>query len=169
MVWDIIKAIGTITGILGFIISLINLIYFFIIRKKKINIRLNRFGVCDHNNPKNVLKVNLCFENLSQLPVSITRVQVVIDKNYIDCEHIPMIIEEAVRTKSGKIYDQDYVKSTRPPINLSPLQAESVYFAFLIPRDTISNSDTQMNFQICTNRGKAVEKTLLLNETLKIR
>ncbi len=169
MVWDIIKTIGTITGILGFIISVINLVYFFVIRRRKLIVRLGRFGVCDHSGSNNLLKVNLCFDNLSQLPISITRIQLVLNNELIDCENIPMIIEEVSRTKSGKIYDQDFIKSTRPPINLSPLQAESVYFAFLIPQDTLSNSDKQMSFRICTNRGKAVEKKLSLNENLKIR
>lgn len=48
------------------------------------------------------------------------------------------------------------------PINLSSLEAFSGYLAFLVPRDTVSEQEKYLTFEICTNRGKAFQKTFLL-------
>lgn len=159
---EILKIVGSFAGILGFIISLINIIYFFAIRRKNLYIRFGKMGVTKASS-MDLLKVQYSFENSSQLPISVTRVQLLVNDKYYDCYDLPMIIEKAERARNGEIYDRDYIKSKSVPVNLLPLQADSGYFVFLIPRGTVSNSCQHLSFRICTNRGSAIEKTFELS------
>lgn len=169
MTSTILSIISGILGVAGFIISVINLIYFFAIRRKKLNIRFGAIGVSDYFNSNEVLKIQYFFENKSQLPISITRIQILIGNKLIDCERIPVVIEEVTRKRGNEIYDRDILKSKSIPININPLAAESGYFAFSIPQGTLSKSETALTFRICTNRGKAIQKTFVLHEDVLIR
>lgn len=165
---SIFDLIGNITGILAFIISVINFVYFFVIRKKKLNVRFGDIGVRDSFNSNLLLKVHYSFENRSQLPISITRIQVVLNEKLYDCERLPQVIEEITRKRGTEIYDRDVLKSNSVPINLPALGATSGFLAFLVPQGTVSNSDKALTFRICTNRGKAVQKTFSLHEDVRI-
>ena len=166
---ETLKTIGSITGILGFIISIINFAYFFVIRRKKLNIRFGDIGVREYYSPNDILKVHFSFENKSQLPISVTRIQLIINEQLYDCYRIPVVIEEVIRKRNNEVYDKDTLKSVHTPVNLSPLNAESGFFAFLIPRGILSNDETALTFRICTNRGKAIQKTFVLHEDTLIR
>lgn len=161
---SIFSIIGNIIGILGFIISIINFIYYFLIRRKKLNIRFETMATRKYFDSKNVAIVKCIFENQSQLPISITRIQLIINNELYDCENLPVIAEKITRKQNNEVYDEDIIKTNSTPINLMALSAFSGYFAFAIPKDTLSNSDKSLTFQICTNRGKAVQKTFVLNE-----
>lgn len=162
---DVFSIIGCITGILGFIISLINLAYFFVIRNIKLNIRFGAVRLKVKQHPKhNELDVYFSFENKSQLPISITRVQLVINDRLYDCIRMPVKIEQVIYSEHNEVYDRDTLKSSIIPINLSPLAAESGFLVFHIPKDTLLDYDKALSFRICTNRGKAVQKTFVLHE-----
>lgn len=162
---DVFSIIGCITGILGFIISLINLAYFFVIRNMKLNVR---FGVIrvkiKQNHNSNELDVYFSFENKSQLPISVTRVQVIVDDRPYDCIRMPVKIEQMSYSQNNEVYDRDTLKSTTVPINLAPLAAESGFLAYLIPKGTLSGHEKALTFRICTNRGNIVQKTFELHE-----
>lgn len=161
---NVFNIIGCVTGILGFIISLINLVYFFLIRRKKLNIRFGIMSVSHYHTSNNLLKIQYSFENKSQLTISITRIQVLVNGKLYDCERLPVIIEQVTRKQGNQVYDCDFIKSNSVPINLLPLAAESGFFAFAIPKDTLSNFDKALIFRICTNRGRAIQKTFVLHE-----
>lgn len=168
MMLETLKTIGSITGVLGFIISVINFAYFFIIRRKNLNIRFGDIGVREYYTPNDLLKVQFSFENKSQLPISITRVQLVINGTYYDCLRLPVIIEEVERKRNNVVYDRDTIKSTSTPLNLPSLGASSGFLSFQVPRGSLSNDETALTFRICTNRGKAIQKTFALHEDLLI-
>lgn len=146
-------------GILGFIISIINFVYFFVIRKKKLKIRFEEFGVCKYYNGE-VLKIRFCFQNLSQLPVSITRIQLVVNDSMYDCTNSPVNIEEITRRRGTTVIERTTVNSVTVPINLQPLMSQGDYFAFPIPQGIVSNSEKSLTFRIYTNRGKAIQKDI---------
>ena len=161
---NIVSIIGCITGILGFIISLINLAYFLLSKRKKINVRFGKMTIRDSYHGKNALIIQYFFENQSQLPVSITRIQFCIDGHSYDCDEIPTIVEQKISSTNGEVYDREVIKSSFPPFNLSSLAAKSGFLLFAIPKDMQLNPDKDLIFRICTNRGKAVQKTFVPHE-----
>lgn len=163
------KTIGSVTGILGFVISLVNLLYFFLIRRKRLCVQFGDTAISDFHSQKKVLKVQYTLENRSQLSVSVTRIQLICNGNAIDCVRLPVIIEEVIRKQNGSMISRDEIKSTSPPFNLPPLAAESGFLAFAIPQDTQLDFDKGLTFRICTNRGGAVQKTFALHEDMIIR
>ena len=156
-------------GIIGFVLSAINFIYFLIIRRKKLSLNFYIHSIADYFDKKQRLKIFFCIENHSQLPISITRIRLLLNEKYYDCESSPMIVEEWSRKRNGKVYDQDIIKTKSLPFNLNPLMAESGYIGFLIPQGTLSGSEKSLTFQICTSRGKAVQKTFVLHEDVRLR
>lgn len=165
---EIVKTIGSFTGILGFVISIINFAYFFIIRRKKLNVRFGDIGIREYYGSNDLLKVQFSFENKSQLPISITRIQLVLNEELYDCNCLPVVIEEVTRKRKNEIYDRDTIKSVYTPINLPALGAYSGFFAFQIPQGILSNNEKVLTFRICTSRGRAVQKTFSLHEDVQI-
>ncbi len=161
---ETLKTIGSITGVFGFIISVINFVYFFVIRRKNLNIRFGDIGVREYYVQNDLLKVQFSFENKSQLPVSVTRIQFVLNGTYYDCLRLPVIIEEVERKRNDVVYDRDIIKSVFTPINLPSLGAASGFLVFQVPQGSLSKDETTLTFRICTNRGKAIQKTFVLHE-----
>lgn len=157
-----------IIGIIGFILSLINFVYVLENNRKKLNIRFGDMNVSDYYEGKDVLKVHFSFENESQLPISITRIQLVIEKELYDCLRLPVIIEEVTRKRGTEIYDRDLIKSIPVPINLDSLSAESGFLAFSISQGKLSKNEKVLTFRICTNRGKAIQKSFLLHADTQV-
>lgn len=113
-------------------------------------------------------KVKFTAENKSQLPISLTRIQMFVNNTYFDCELLPQVIEEYVRKNNKEVLDRYNVASIHTPINLPALSAVSGYFVFLIPQDSLSENDKYLTFRICTSRGKAVQKTFELSQDSQI-
>lgn len=157
-----------IVGILGFLLSVINAVYFYVIRRKKLKIRFEEFGVCNYYSEQ-ILKIRFCFQNLSQLPISITKIQLLVNNDVYDCTNSPVQIEEIIRKKNGVIYDTVTVNSVSVPVNLQPLTACGDYFAFPISQGILSNSEKVLSFRIYTNRGKVIQKTFLQHEDVICR
>lgn len=160
--------IGNITGIIAFVISLVNFIYFFVIRKRKLYARFSRIAVCDNFRNTKLLKVEFSFVNKSQLPISITRISLKVENKYYDPSSLPRVIEEYT-SRHGKEINAHYVtKSEYTPVNLPALGAHSGYFAFELPQGILSGDEKSLTFRVCTNRGRAVQKTFALNEDRRV-
>lgn len=160
--------LGNISGIVAFVISVVNFMYFFVIRKKKLYVRFGKIGVSDNFQNTSLLKVHYSFVNKSQLPISITRIRVVINNEFYDLDTLPRIVEQYTKKQGNEIIDRYTAKSEYTPINLASLGAHSGFFAFVIPQDSLSGSEKALTFQICTNRGKAVQKTFSLNVDTRV-
>lgn len=160
--------IGNISGIVAFVISVVNFMYFFVIRKKKLYVRFGKIGISENFNKTSLLKIQYTFVNKSQLPISVTRIRVIIDNEFYDLDSLPRIVEQYTKKQSGTIVDSYTAKSEYTPINLAALGAHSGFFAFVIPHDSLSNDEKELTFQICTNRGKAVQKKFSLHEDIRV-
>lgn len=77
IVWTIISGI---IGILGFILSAVNFIYIFVKSRCKFEIELIESSVLPSSRGARIT-ARLQFNNLSQLPVSITDLKVLVDGN----------------------------------------------------------------------------------------
>lgn len=155
-------------AIIGLIISLINLSYFFISRKRKLTINFDAYGVKPHYDKNNLLLVHYRFDNNSQLSISFTRIQVILNHQRYDCSIRKLIAEEFRRTNAGKVTYEDITTTDILPINIAPLASHSGFLGFVIPQDIRLINETALTFRICTNRGKAIQKTFELFEDVQV-
>lgn len=144
-------------AIAGFVLSITNLILTLRQNHKKLKIRFGDSGTRERTSRGTVFKIHYSIENLSQLPIAITRIQIQAAGKLYDCERLPYVIEESTRKVGKEIIDRTVLKSVTLPINLPALGAESGFLAFLVPQGTLSKHDKDLIFRICTNRGKAVQ------------
>lgn len=111
-----------------------------------------------------VVKIGYSFANYSQLPIAFTRIRLFAKERYFDSEPRPYVVEHFSNKINGVTFNQDIIKTTILPIRLEALGAQAGYLAFLIPKGILSGNEKALTFQICTNRGKIIEKTLSLHE-----
>lgn len=166
---DLMKIFTGIAAIAAFCVSVYNFIVSFNSSRKRVLMRFD--GIYANTSAINfkgvrckIVKIHYSFANKSQLPIAVTRIRLIIDGEYYDSEPRPYIVERFTNSMNGELYNQDIIKSTILPIHLDALGAQSGYLAFLIPQGMMSENETTLNFEICTNRGKAVQMTFLLHE-----
>lgn len=100
--------------------------------------------------------------NHSKIPISITRMQLVLDDQLCDVDFIPVCVEDS----RLKILDSTY--SELIPINLGAHTLRNWFFAFKIHSNTYINCSENLTFIISTNRGKSVKKNFSLNDNIHI-
>lgn len=169
---DIIEIFTGFTAIIGFAMSIINFYTDLKSKKKKFTVQfksINNLGfyISSENKKYNVIKIKYVFSNKSHLPISITRIRMAIGYNYFDSETYQYIAEQFTNQETGEISHQ--TKTSTLPICLDALGASSGYLAFLLPSDTLSTQDTNLTFEICTNRGRKIKRTFILNEEYIIK
>lgn len=159
--------ISSIFGVLGFIISLINLVYYFISRRVNLEMRIIEIAPRTYRNDKERIIVHYQVNNKSNLPISITDMRLIIDDDKY-CEdfntheilgyhHTAKDINEYVPTYNGHL-----------PINLPMLSSHSDYLVYVVPEGTLKALETGLTFEIRTNRQMVTQKTFLLNEWVAI-
>lgn len=166
---DLMKIFTGIAAIFAFVISISNFISSIWAKRKRISIMFDGMYISDYkievgSGMKVIAKIRYSVSNLSQLPISITRIRLIVRGQYIESEPRPYIAEEFIDSRAGVSYNHDIIKTTVLPIRLDSLGAHFGYLAFLIPPDMLSGHETALNFEICTNRGKAIQKSFSLHE-----
>ena len=157
--WEIISGV---LGILGFIISSVNLFFFFIARKKKLSVCVKRYNI--NKDYSDLLTAHIRFDNLSEMPVSITQVRLKVNDEYFDTSPYPMVAIESKTKCNDKVIHDFTITTHTGVINLNPLESADKYLAFQIPQGSLSTDEKSLSFEICTNRGKKVQKTFVLCE-----
>lgn len=164
-VWTIISGV---LGIAGFIISLINLIHYFISRKINLEITFLEYAHRNYIKGNRRLIVHYQINNKSQLPISITNIQVLVNnKLYSEDYETHEILAYKRIAKDVNEYVPTYNKHL--PINLDCLQSNSGYLVFSISEDIFPKIDEGLIFQICTNRNKVIQMKFSPNELVTIR
>lgn len=151
-------------GIFGFLLSVGNFIILLLQNRKRIKVRLGDAGVTHLSDHRDLYKISYSIENLSRLPISITRVQIQVAGKMYDSDRLPFIIEKSEYRVGKEVVDRTLVKSRVLPINLLALSAESGFLAFVIPQGILSANDKDLIVQIYTNRGKVTRMTLSRHE-----
>ena len=95
--------------------------------------------------------------------------RLITDKEKQDAEPRQHLAEYSTHRQNDETYAEVIVNSDVLPIRLDCLGATSGYLAFLMPPDILSGHETTVTFEICTNRGKAVQKTFVLHEDTQLR
>lgn len=168
---------GVITPIvaaLSFVLSLINSIILFKDKMRHFSVLFDDFYVTDycithHDGKFNVVKVKYIFSNKSQLPISITRIRMIIDDLYVDVDILPHVVEHSAYNVGKEKISQNVLESTVLPIQISGLGANSGFLAFQIPNGLLTGDETTLKFQIFTTRGKSIEKEFKLHEEIDFR
>lgn len=154
--------ISLIISIISIILSLYNFVVNLITRHRRINIRIERFYIRKSYNDMTV-KAYISFENLSQLPISITRLQIKAANELYDCDFFPDYIGETSMSSGNEIYERKYFYTIKTPVNIPALGAVKEWFAFTVPIGSILDDDKVLEFNVCTNRGKSFIKKFLIN------
>lgn len=165
-IWEIISGI---LGILGFVGSVINLIYTFVINRKKLNLWIGGYGVKHYFNGDEFATVRYRIDNLSQAPITITRIKLVVDGKAYDSYFVPELADKREIKQGDEITYCQTIATDVVPINLDSLASKGGFLGFAIPRGILSNGQTNLTFEICTNRGKAIQKKTTLNEDTLFR
>lgn len=164
--WIIISGI---LGVLGFIISLINLIHYFAIRRVNLDIAFLKYSVNDYTFGNDRIFVQYRIDNKSQLPIAITDIQLIIDgKSYL-ADYLPHEIFSYCKRSKGEIVEYLPKYNDILPINLNELSSRSDFLVFVIPQGILKEGEKDLTFQIRTNRHMEVQKTFVLNESVTLR
>lgn len=146
-------------------ISLINLIYFFVIRHRNLKIEILRIGISKIHSIANIY---FTIENCSQLSISITQIKLILGtEKYLASIFPETVLSKTFRT-NGEITKVEEVKSQTMPINLMPLASFAGHISFPVPRDSLSGHEKQLTFEISTNRGNPFQKTCELRENHRL-
>ncbi len=164
-IWTIISGI---LGIAGFVISLINLIHYFISRRVHLEITFLEYAHRKYIEGNKRLLVHYQINNKSQLPISITNIQVEVNNTlYSENYDTHEILSYKHTAKDVNEYIPTY--NEHMPINLDCLHSHSGYLVFVIPEDDFPVIEKGLIFQIRTNRNKAIQMKFLPNEVVTVR
>lgn len=163
--WVIISGI---LGILGFIISSVNLIHYFVSRRINLEIKIIEFSLRNGSNSSKRIFVHYKMDNKSHLPITVTDMKLVIlDKEYIEDFNTHEVLSYRHTAKDVNEYVPTY--NEHLPINLPMLSSRAGYLVFLVPEDIAKDVCKDLTFQIRTNRCKELQKKFSLNESVTIR
>ena len=136
---------GDIIAILALIISIINLIIYFINNKKKIEINLNTYRFTKL--PKGYFYIfNVQIVNKSRTPIAIKGVNC----NGSDNPPIPYLVKENTRKSGKEILSYEKYMTMEFPVNLNSLEGKSGYLEF---KSDVELKLEDLMFSIYTNRG----------------
>lgn len=159
------QLITPIIAVLGFVLSLINSIVLFCGQKMHLaisfdSISANTTAKTNTNETVKIVKVKFTFANKSRLPISVSRIRMVLNNTYYDVDIFPY---EVMRISSNNKVDR-VIETNQCPISLSALGASSNYFAFLIPESIFNEKDKTYRFQFFTTRGEPIESDFEIKE-----
>lgn len=156
-------------AIAGFVLSIINTSYIFIKNHKKLKMHIDRSAIKYYFSDKDHLIIHYQISNLSQLPISITQIKLIINNSSYTCNIHEEVVETATYKNPNRIIHEKISTNDVMPINLPALTSHSGFLSFPIPKGTLQGNEKSWIFQICTNRGKAFQKTFALCEDVLIR
>lgn len=163
--WIIISGV---LGILGFIISLINIISYFLSRRVNLEIKAEKCDLRDGVQGNKRIFVRYQINNKSHLPITVTDMQLVIlGEIYFEDVNTHEVLSYWHTDKNINEYVPTYNKHL--PINLPMLSSRAGYLVFSVPANIAENVDKELTFQIRTNRHMEVQKTFVPNELVTIR
>ncbi len=158
-----IALISLIVAICSALATLANWFYTFSKNRKNYRVQVLEIG-----NDLGIYVLTVSFENLSRLPLSITRFSLILNEEIFDCDFLPAVITETSKWSGGKVIDKTKHYSLPFPVNLGSYSAQSGHVRFQIPlgyKQLISNT---LPVRVCTNRGKIDEIELSLPEVLPL-
>lgn len=151
--------ITLIIAVLGFVMSLITWVKNSVMQRKKLIGKV--LGIKSY---ADVTFIHLLLENKSILPISVTWIALKCNDESYPCTPLPVLVFENIRKSGSEIVEIKREYSTPIPITIGELGAVNALVLFENLRQLPPNDATHLNLQVCTNRGKPIEMSLLLPE-----
>ncbi len=146
-------------SIIGSAGTALSWIYTWLKSRKKLSIKVIKICKIKDN-----LIMYISISNQSASPICIEGLNILFEGNAFPCSQLPTMVFKK-ESKHGDVVVSSKEYLTIPlPINLSSSAGTSGYLAFDIPQDILQNMPKPLIVQVCTNRGKAVEKKLEYDE-----
>jgi hypothetical protein len=144
---------------LAFIMSLSSWIHILVTQRRKI-----RISFLDYSGIEDTHTFYVSFENLSRLPVSISRIFMLADDKPFECTRVPIKVLTLTHKSSNNIVGQKNFYSLDIPISIPSLGAVSGYVAFEHCPKKIPDPPTVLTFLVHANRGRPFELSIPLDE-----
>lgn len=156
-----IDIINCLIATLGFIISIINLIYIVYTDKKKIKLLLNEYTVIKIKN-ESYYMFNLFCNNESKHPIAVSSIKIFSrNKEYI-IQTTPRRLMSCEEKKGDEIYSRKELYSSIFPYNLGSFSS-GLMLCLLKTEDKLSE---EIALEIYTNRGKIKQKVVLKSKEI---
>ena len=153
--------ISGILGILGFIISAINLIHYFVSHSVNLEITVLEYKLKEYTNGNVLMQVQYMLSNKSQLPISITNMEMVVNDKLYPTERRTHTLDIYYYKVNGQTVDRNPIYNSYTPINLESLGSTLGDFVYILPPEVEPDYRNGMLFEISTNRSQAVRKKLV--------
>lgn len=144
--------VTTVIAVAGFCISLWTSLSSWVAKRKHL-----RFTIYFARAVQDTVYFRFGAENLSQLPIAISRVQIKVGDCWFDCTPLPTFVQEHVRRSGKEIISRETVYSSALPIDLGPLGAFKGVLLFEGLPTLPEKRETVVTLRVSTNRGKAFE------------
>lgn len=144
--------ITTVIAVAGFVISLCTAISTWAAKRRRL-----RFAIYFARGAEDTMYFRFGVENLSQLPIAISRVQIKVNGKWFDCTPLPTMVQEHIHRVRGEIVSKKTVCSSPLPITLNALGAFNGTILFEGLPTLPEKSAEAVNLRVSTNRGRAFE------------
>ena len=136
---------------LAFVMSLSNWIHTWVTQRKKLRISISQY--------QGNVKCNLFYlaiENLSRLPIAISRIILIVDGKEYECTAVPKKAVEVVSKTGGVENSRRIYESLAMPISLTSLGSAHGYIPFEENQQVFPPPPTVVTFRVYTNRGGSI-------------
>lgn len=139
-------------SVITFVMSAASWIRVFLVERRRLRFTVQLFKAREHT-----AYMVLMIENKSRMPIAISRISLKLNGKLADCTPFPA---KVIGTKSADVETSTY--SAKIPIQLDGLSSTSCIVLFEDIPSEIPSLSTHLNFEVLTNRGRTVKKTLQL-------
>ena len=164
--WTIVSGI---LGVLGFIISAINIIRSLLNKRIDLEISILNYEIRDYIDGMILIKTKYQVTNNSHLPISITDFSIIINNERIPVDRKTHTVGVYQYTENNIVVDRVPQYNSLTPINLPGLSSEIGDFVYATPKGTVPDFQNGMLFEIRSNRRKAVKMRLAPKVFYRIR
>lgn len=144
--------ITTVIAVAGFVISLCTAISTWAAKRRRL-----RFAIYFARGAEDTMYFRFGIENLSQLPIAISRVQIKVGNEWFDCTPLSTMVQRHIHRVGDKIVSKETMYSSPMPIALDALGAFNGTILFEGLPTLPEKSEKTVNLRVSTNRGRAFE------------
>lgn len=159
--WEIISGV---LGILGFAISVVQLISSAIGNRRNLLFHLDAAYIRG-----NSLLIRYRVDNLSDKAINLTSVQLITDSGAINANYISIFATESTyRSGEDVIFHQSKGTDTLP-INLSAGESHGGHLSFVFSEDSQPSLEMPLSFRVSTSHGEPFQMKLSQNGDFQVR
>lgn len=158
--------LGEAAGVVALILSAINFFHYYKSRRVNYCVKLVDYNLGYIKEiEKQKLRVTFEIVNNSQLSVTITDLRLLAGGNTYPESKLPFVVYHYIHRINDREYPQ-FFYNDHLPLKLEALGSLQCHLVFLLPPYALKNSETHLNFQICTNRNTELEFSLSAGERI---